>query len=98
MIYAGALSVYSARILSNKPLVILGEASDAIYILHGPILFWERWFLVKVVGWEWLPNWNVASSVVIVTIASVLVYYLFERPVRRRIAHYLLAARMSSSG
>jgi peptidoglycan/LPS O-acetylase OafA/YrhL len=60
-----------ARILSTKPIVYLGKASYAMYILHIPILWWA-------VSW---PDFAVRYLYVPFVIAiSCVVYTLIEEP------------------
>ena len=63
-----------ARLLSTRPLVYLGKASYAMYILHIPILWWA-------VGW---PSFMVRYFYVLIVLAvSCVTYSLFEEPANR---------------
>jgi peptidoglycan/LPS O-acetylase OafA/YrhL len=65
-----------ARFLSTRPVVYLGKASYAMYILHVPILWWA-------VNW---PSFAVRYLYVpfVVALACVL-YGVFEEPANRLI-------------
>jgi peptidoglycan/LPS O-acetylase OafA/YrhL len=69
------------RILAARPLVILGHASYAIYILHWPLrLWWMKLDKITDLGrWPWL---DCALYLALVVAASLLTFYLIERPVR----------------
>jgi peptidoglycan/LPS O-acetylase OafA/YrhL len=65
-----------ARILSARPIVYLGKASYAMYILHIPILWWA-------VSW---PSFAVRYLYVLFVVAlSCVVYSAFEEPANRLI-------------
>ncbi|MHB1022592.1 MAG: acyltransferase family protein [Acidobacteriaceae bacterium] len=67
------------QIFSNRYLVILGESSYAIYLLHSPIwLYFSRVHLINTLSW-----WILYVSVVLA--ASVASFYLLERPARSHI-------------
>jgi peptidoglycan/LPS O-acetylase OafA/YrhL len=69
--------------LGCSTLVLLGEASYSMYIFHTPIYFWWFWLTSKVLGLT-LPFFvNLALSLVLVIVASVLVYLYVETPLRR---------------
>ena len=80
-----------ARALSTRPIVFLGKASYAMYILHVPILWWA-------VSW---PRFAVRYLYVAFVVAiSSIVYSLLEEPanrfirslVKRPVAHALVRA------
>jgi peptidoglycan/LPS O-acetylase OafA/YrhL len=65
-----------ARVLSARPIVYLGKASYAMYILHIPILWWA-------VSW---PSFAVKYVYVAFVVAlSCVVYGVFEEPANRLI-------------
>jgi peptidoglycan/LPS O-acetylase OafA/YrhL len=72
-----------SRLLSTSPVVFLGNASYAMYILHVPILFWmnavtERLFALKPSG----VAWTLCYLVVVVSFSSVL-FKVLEQPANR---------------
>jgi peptidoglycan/LPS O-acetylase OafA/YrhL len=86
-----ALLIYSlarekclpARLLSARALVVLGEASYALYILHVPLRAW----LYRVLYWLGLEvelSWPLFLGYAALSVATaVLVYYLVERPAQK---------------
>ncbi len=88
----GKGALHTARFLSMPLLVLLGEASYAIYILHVPLRTWMYRIL------DWLhpgihPSLPLFAVYTIVTLGiSVLVFKLIEEPARRRIRRKLAPA------
>jgi peptidoglycan/LPS O-acetylase OafA/YrhL len=81
MVY-GLAGLKSSSILSARPLVVLGEASYAIYILHVPIwLWWDRVTRV-VLGLQWSAAIDFALYLAAVLALSVVAMMAIERPVR----------------
>jgi len=95
-----ALLVYSlavgggpiGRFLATRPMLLLGEASYGLYLLHFPVFWWtER--LVRRLPWGdaifgsgwWFPALEVCMAVAV----SVVVYLTFERPARRLLRRLL---------
>jgi peptidoglycan/LPS O-acetylase OafA/YrhL len=76
---AGRLS----KVLSNRSLVLLGNASYAIYIVHVPIWMW--WFRITDVYLQTrlAPIIDFTIYMLIVIASSVFVYLYVERPGRR---------------
>jgi peptidoglycan/LPS O-acetylase OafA/YrhL len=67
---------WAARVLSTRPIVFLGKASYAMYILHIPILWWA-------VSW---PSFALRYLYVVFVVAlSCVVYEVFEEPANRAI-------------
>jgi peptidoglycan/LPS O-acetylase OafA/YrhL len=77
------------HLLSSRYLVILGEASYAIYILHLPIwLWWDR--IVRVWANLQLPLIvDFLSYLVLVILSSLLVMAFVEKPARARVSKWL---------
>jgi peptidoglycan/LPS O-acetylase OafA/YrhL len=71
-------------LLSSRFMVLLGNASYALYLLHVPVIYWtfiaaRAWF-----GAESPSSWALLVADVIVAIGlSVLAYLLVEEPMRR---------------
>jgi len=74
-----------ARVLSRPGLILLGESSYALYILHVPAIFWLQRIAKHAAGGldpsPWLP---LAMAPAVIGL-SVLVHLWFERPMRARI-------------
>jgi peptidoglycan/LPS O-acetylase OafA/YrhL len=68
-----------ARLLSSTPLVVLGDASYALYILQEPVLIWS--YKVPVLGKLPLPFF-VPLFIVILVVMSVLCQRHFAEPAR----------------
>ena len=78
-----------ASILSWNPLVQLGEASYALYILHVPLAFWFRWAALRA-GFQPFDHWlGVATFAALSVVISYAVFIWVERPGRRLILHRL---------
>jgi peptidoglycan/LPS O-acetylase OafA/YrhL len=71
------------KMLACPALVLLGEASYAMYILHTPIYFWWHWITAKAMGWNLPLLVDLFFSVALVTGASILIYLHVEKPLRR---------------
>jgi peptidoglycan/LPS O-acetylase OafA/YrhL len=63
-----------ARLLSTRPIVYLGKASYAMYILHIPILWWVAGWPAPVVRYFYVP---------FVVAVSCVAYAVFEEPANR---------------
>jgi len=62
---------FFVRVLGSKPMILLGESSYALYILHVPIF----WYFSR-----YLPNPRYVALLAVVL--SVVVFLFFERPMR----------------
>lgn len=80
----------AARILGSRPLVLLGEASYALYILHWAVL--QSLFAVyrSVDGAP--PVWAGYVALIAALVFSLLVHQFFELPLRRRFATRRIAS------
>jgi len=85
IIFGGAGGTTGAPIFASAAMVLLGEASYAIYILHIPIRIWTEVFLIAA-GIELSPRQFLALYFTTVVVVSVLVFRHIETPLRRWIA------------
>ncbi|RKG98744.1 acyltransferase [Corallococcus sp. CA053C] len=70
-----------ARVLASRPLLLLGEASYALYILHMPVMFaWKS--VLKRLGASPTSAWAVVALLVGMGVLSVLAYQRVEKPAR----------------
>jgi peptidoglycan/LPS O-acetylase OafA/YrhL len=81
------------RILSGRALVMLGEASYALYILQEPVLVWTT-ALLKRSAPEIIANWNVFFWVYagLLVLLSLLMHRAVELPVRERLGRRAIRA------
>ena len=79
---AGAAGPLS-RWLSHRRLVVLGEASYSIYILHIPLFAWWLWLLRKGIVHGLTPVAELVVFFALVVVASVATFLWVERPLRR---------------
>jgi peptidoglycan/LPS O-acetylase OafA/YrhL len=72
------------KALSRRTLVVLGDASYSLYILHFPIWLWWNHYtrIVYAVGWP--ASVDFGSYFAILLAASLATLFFLERPVRRR--------------
>jgi peptidoglycan/LPS O-acetylase OafA/YrhL len=78
------------RLLSCRPLLLLGEASYALYILHDPISHLVR-RLVGDSALGWIGTWSFAAVIGLASIAvSLLTVKHFEEPMRKRLRSMLV--------
>jgi len=89
VIYAAAASdSRTVRVLGWRPLVVLGDASYALYLIHIPLLEYARMAMGdKLSPIEWLVY--TASAVTL----SVVLYYWLEIPMRSRLRSWLSPRR-----
>ena len=79
---AGAIGPLS-KALSAPSLVLLGEASYAIYIIHSPLnIWWQRVTMIDL-QIELPPFFDFSCYLLIVFGASTIIYSYIERPIRR---------------
>jgi peptidoglycan/LPS O-acetylase OafA/YrhL len=91
MIFGGAGATVGVPLLASAAMVLLGEASYAMYILHVPIRFWSE-LLLAVAGVDPPPRLYVALHITTVVVVSILVFRYVETPLRRWIARPPAAA------
>jgi peptidoglycan/LPS O-acetylase OafA/YrhL len=82
-----ATAAWPGRLLSSRPLVILGEASYAIYILHWPLRPWISQIVKRVPAFGTTQGSTSALYLVVVLLTAVATYFVVERPAR----HYLIS-------
>jgi len=82
VIFGGAKADGALSVLAFPPLILLGEARYAMYILHMPLGWW----------WDWLtrrltlpPLTSVVVYFSIVMGMSIVTYQYVEKPLRRRL-------------
>lgn len=81
LLIIGGTATWPARLLGSRPLIILGEASYAIYILHDPLRIWFAQVLKRLPQIGPVPTCAIYLGVVI--LASLATFYLVEHPARR---------------
>src|SRR3981081_529471 len=69
--------------LSNRYLILLGEASYAIYLLHIPIWY----YFERIHPIDSMPRWMLFMAILLV--ASMASFVWVERPARRAILHLM---------
>ncbi len=79
-----------ARGLSTAPLLLLGEASYALYLLHTPAIMYLRTIGLELRSPPWPTMWIAAAATAASIVFSVVVYTRLEIPARRRLrgAHF----------
>ena len=72
-----------SRLLSTSPLVFLGNASYAMYIMHVPLFFWMNTVAMRLFGLKPAGlGWMLCYVVVVVCVSSVL-FKVLEQPANR---------------
>jgi peptidoglycan/LPS O-acetylase OafA/YrhL len=85
IIFGAARATGPARALVVTPLIILGDASYSLYVLHWPALFWWSWLQRKVMGTDLPEPVSFAIYFMICIVAAVVTFTLIEKPLRRLI-------------
>lgn len=86
-----------SRLLSSKPLQVLGEASFALYLIQlMPFVWWPHvgmqiQYNLEDAGYHYYTAATV--SYVCINVVSIGVYYAFEKPVSRYLRRRFLSAR-----
>jgi peptidoglycan/LPS O-acetylase OafA/YrhL len=78
-----------AWLLSRRPLVMLGEASYALYILQMPVAMYVQSVARRLSGRDLLTTPVAAVAVVAMVVASLVTHKRFELPARRAIREHL---------
>jgi peptidoglycan/LPS O-acetylase OafA/YrhL len=85
VIFGGACAEFRIKVLSSPILILLGEASYSMYILHIPLRVWWDWITKRMFQLN-LPTFqNFALYFGLVVAVSLLSYLYVEIPLRRRI-------------
>lgn len=83
----GAAGAGHTPVLSSRPLVVLGEASYGLYILHMPLLFfWTQ--MVERTGFSPQGELDFIIYFLGAAFISVAVLLYWENPLRRRMLHW----------
>ncbi|PMS21251.1 acyltransferase [Trinickia dabaoshanensis] len=77
-------------VLNRRPLVLLGEASFSLYLIHVPLAHWAQ-----IAG---LPGRNGWIALVFAIVMSIVVFTRFEQPMRRRILRGIRTVRLEPAG
>lgn len=75
-------ALWPARLLNFGPLVTLGDASYAIYIVHWPLRFWFAHTIRRGLGLAASPTTACALYLALVLLAALATFFLIERPAR----------------
>jgi peptidoglycan/LPS O-acetylase OafA/YrhL len=76
------------RALSWRPLVFLGNASFAIYLLHAPLELWWEWIKEAAFGEPLRDLVEFPLYFALVLAVSIACYLFVERPLRRRLRRW----------
>jgi peptidoglycan/LPS O-acetylase OafA/YrhL len=85
---AARMRGHLASLLANPALVLLGEASYSVYILHLAVALWWQWITKKMFFISLSATAEFLIVFALVIAVSVVVFAYFERPLRRLILHY----------
>ena len=79
LIFGFATQPAWTRVLAAKPLVLLGEASYSLYLLHGFFI------VLALIAFGRSPHLALVTAVTLMVaiVISIVVYFLLERPLRR---------------
>jgi peptidoglycan/LPS O-acetylase OafA/YrhL len=86
------------RFLGWRPMLLLGEASYGLYLLHFPVFWWTEHVVALLpfgnvlLRSKFFPVLEVFAAVSL----SVVVYLLFERPARRFLRRILSSGRSAA--
>ena len=83
IIFGGARAENALNGLASPFILLMGEASYSIYILHVPIWFWWDWTTRKILRSSLPALLDFAIYFGLVIVASVLCYLYVEKPMRR---------------
>ena len=72
-----------ARLLARRPMLLPGESSYALYLIHLPMSWWLYRPLTDQVGAPRFLSW--VLFLLVLVLSSIAIHLAFERPLRRRI-------------
>jgi peptidoglycan/LPS O-acetylase OafA/YrhL len=85
------------RLLGSKPMIILGEASFALYLIQlMPFLWWPNIGMQLQYNLERAGFQHYIASIIayiVLNLVSIGLYYAFERPLSRYLRHKFLSSR-----
>lgn len=81
----------SYSFFSSRPLVLLGEASFAFYLIHLPIIYLANRLLPSLANHPLLFS---GLLFLVISIASVLVFLSLERPIEQRLKQLVVGASL----
>ena len=89
LIWLGSQLDGRKMLLSTPLMLLLGEASYALYILHVPLLWWWKWLMTKcaLTAWQSIPS--AISLFILVNMIAAITFIWFETPVRRKILGHI---------
>lgn len=93
VIYGAARPGPGLQLLSHPWMVLLGEASYAMYILHYPLMFWWEWVTRDQLGLNLPPLLDLALFLSLVGGVSIATLKFFEQPLRPLVAALVLQDR-----
>jgi peptidoglycan/LPS O-acetylase OafA/YrhL len=82
---AAGMKGFMRSLLSASPLILLGEASYGIYVLHFPIWLWWNHYTKIVYQLGWSSSADFSAYLLLVVSASIAVLVFIERPARRAV-------------
>jgi peptidoglycan/LPS O-acetylase OafA/YrhL len=86
-----------AQWLSSRPMLLLGNASYAMYILHAPIQMWLMVFSRRVLHQEHIGlAWVLVYVAVVITVSCVF-YHFAEEPMHRQLRQSLERRRFMAA-
>ncbi len=96
-----ALAIYAlalrdgviAQVLASRPLVRLGEASYALYLIHSPLDGYLRKLTALVPGYRLTSGWDLGVYLFVAIVLSLAILRWVEEPARRAIRRRTVGGR-----